>query len=204
MEESLASIRKIISEDSSEAPAGTAAEGEAPAPEAEQPEPAAVQGDAEILELTQEVKDEAPAEPEAQNAPMPARDDVVFAEIEETTMADADNSETVDRAEGEIFSDKTRAALDETFAGLADSAANAPPQPSLPPIEGHTVEAVFERAVQGSFENLLRDHLQTNADAIIDQMKPLIREWMDENFPTLLETAVRTEVARVVKARGRR
>ena len=33
-------------------------------------------------------------------------------------------------------------------------------------------------------------------------MKPLIREWMDEHFPALLEGAVRNEVARVVKARG--
>jgi len=30
----------------------------------------------------------------------------------------------------------------------------------------------------------------------------LIREWMDENFPALLEGAVRSEVERVVKARG--
>jgi cell pole-organizing protein PopZ len=38
----------------------------------------------------------------------------------------------------------------------------------------------------------------------MEHMKPLIREWMDENFPSLLENAVRTEVARAVKARGRR
>jgi len=30
----------------------------------------------------------------------------------------------------------------------------------------------------------------------------LIREWMDEHFPALLEGAVRDEVARVAKARG--
>ena len=34
-------------------------------------------------------------------------------------------------------------------------------------------------------------------------MKPLIREWMDEHFPALLEGAVRAEVERVVK-RARR
>jgi cell pole-organizing protein PopZ len=35
-------------------------------------------------------------------------------------------------------------------------------------------------------------------------MKPLIREWMDENFPALLENAVRAEVERVVRSRGKR
>ncbi len=39
---------------------------------------------------------------------------------------------------------------------------------------------------------------------MIDRMKPLIREWMDEHFPALLEDAVRGEVERVVKARSRR
>jgi uncharacterized protein len=35
-------------------------------------------------------------------------------------------------------------------------------------------------------------------------MKPLIREWMDENFPALLENAVKSEVERIVRARTRR
>jgi cell pole-organizing protein PopZ len=35
-------------------------------------------------------------------------------------------------------------------------------------------------------------------------MEALIREWMDEHFPALLEGAVRAEVERVVKARGKR
>jgi cell pole-organizing protein PopZ len=37
---------------------------------------------------------------------------------------------------------------------------------------------------------------------VIERMKPLIREWMDEHFPALLEGAVRAEVERVVKSRG--
>ena len=37
---------------------------------------------------------------------------------------------------------------------------------------------------------------------VIEGMKPLIREWMDEHFPALLDGAVRAEVERVVKARG--
>jgi hypothetical protein len=47
-------------------------------------------------------------------------------------------------------------------------------------------------------------YLADNSDAVIEGMKPLIREWMDEHFPALLEGAVRTEIERVVKARGKR
>jgi cell pole-organizing protein PopZ len=39
---------------------------------------------------------------------------------------------------------------------------------------------------------------------LLAAMKPLIREWMDEHFPSILEGAVREEVARAVKARGKR
>jgi cell pole-organizing protein PopZ len=61
---------------------------------------------------------------------------------------------------------------------------------------------VFERAVRESFEPVLQQYLSDNSGAVIERMKPLIREWMDEHFPPLLEGAVRAEVERVVKARG--
>jgi cell pole-organizing protein PopZ len=179
MEEILASIRKIISEDSTE---------QQPAAATEPPG-----DDADVLELTQEVD----AEPQPVEAPIETRieDDVVFEEIEEPTMNSAAPSD-----EG-IFSDKTRSALDDAFAGLDEQPAAAP---SYPVPEGDSVQAVFERAVRGGFEPLLREHLNANTDTLMEHMKPLIREWMDENFPSLLENAVRTEVARAVKARGRR
>ena len=61
---------------------------------------------------------------------------------------------------------------------------------------------MFERAVRESFEPVLHKYLADNSGAVIERMKPLIREWMDEHFPALLEGAVRGEVERVVKARG--
>jgi cell pole-organizing protein PopZ len=63
---------------------------------------------------------------------------------------------------------------------------------------------VFERSIRSGFEPLLREHLNANTETLMEHMKPLIREWMDDNFPSMLEAAVRTEVARAVKARGRR
>ena len=73
-----------------------------------------------------------------------------------------------------------------------------------PPLSGSSVETVFERAVRDSFEPVLRQYLSDNSAAVIERMKPLIRDWMDEHFPPLLEGAVRAEVERVVKMRGNR
>jgi hypothetical protein len=69
-------------------------------------------------------------------------------------------------------------------------------------VDGASVEDVFARAVRESFEPVLQKYLSDNSAAVIDRMKPLIREWMDEHFPALLEGAVRAEVERIVKARG--
>ena len=189
MEEILASIRKIISEDSSEsvAPAGVT-----PAP----PE-------SDVLELTQEM----PADTTPPRAPAPA----VAAKPENAapihTMEEpvvAAEPPTVDDG---IFSDKTRKALDDTFSNIPSAIPEAPPEPRRTAtrtgaVEGSSVEAVFERAVTNAVDPLLHDWMDRNKTDLLTAVKPLIREWMDEHFPALLEGAVRNEVERVVKARG--
>jgi len=215
MEEILASIRKIISEDSTEAQAAPAVEAKpAPTPVASAPvataaPAAAAPYEADVLELTQEIYEApapvvapipAPPVPEpVRMAPLP-ENDVVFETIEEPAVM---NEAPISAHEG-IFSDKTRKALDDTFANIEPEheepqRANAAPMAAM---DTRTVEAVFERAVREAFDPVVNKWLGTNADAIVERMKPLIREWMDEHFPALLEGAVRNEVARVVKARG--
>lgn len=204
MEEILASIRKIISEDSTEQPAAEVKP--APAPE---PEPLPVpEPEADILELTQEVSaEEPPPEPAPTPVveappPVPQEQDVVFEPIEEP---EPPMPEPPHSPEG-IFSDRTRQSIDDAFASLDHEEEEEKPvrEPSVPAVDasGASVESVFERAVREAFEPVIKDWLTANAPHVIDKMKPLIREWMDEHFPALLEGAVRDEVARVAKARG--
>jgi cell pole-organizing protein PopZ len=208
MEEILASIRKIISEDSNEQPAAPAAQ-PTPAPVlAAKATP--VEEEAEVLELTQEVPHEEPAKAAPAPAPEPVKlaavppapkpmekveQDVVFQPIEEPASHEHDD----------IFSEKTRKAVDEVFSRIDTSEPEEPraAAPSLSPLEGSSVEAVFERAIRESFEPVLHQWMDGRKDDLLVAVKPLIREWMDEHFPALLEGAVRNEVARVVKARGR-
>jgi cell pole-organizing protein PopZ len=191
MEEILASIRKIISEDAPEGVA--AAEAAPPAPAPPQPFPNAPVQEApvydDVLELTQEVE----VVP-APVAPAPVQD-IVF----ENVAPAAEHSD--------IFSDHTRKAMEDTFNAIPEEPApEAPVQraavPAFAPVDGSTVENVFERAVRESFEPVVQKYLSDNSAAVIDRMKPLIREWMDDHFPALLEGAVRAEVERVVKSRA--
>ena len=203
MEEILASIRKIISED---APEGGAPAPDAPAPAATAAPtyaPPAPAPEPDVLELTQEfVERPAPAPIMAAPAPMPEpHNDIVFQADEPVH-----NEAPVSTSHDGIFSDQTRQAMDNAFANIPDEPVQAAPAPRstapLAPVDGASVENVFERAVRESFEPVLQKYLSDNSSAVIERMKPLIREWMDEHFPALLEGAVRAEVERVVKARG--
>lgn len=191
MEEILASIRKIISEDGPENASAAPAEAEAAAP------PPATPVHDDVLELTHEVEPPAPPAPQPALAPAPSpAEDIVF-----------ENVAPAQPAHNDIFSDHTRRAVEDTFNSIPDEPEEPAPAPMrntapIAPVDGATVENVFERAVRESFEPVLQRYLSDNSPAVIDRMKPLIREWMDEHFPALLEGAVRAEVERVVKARG--
>jgi cell pole-organizing protein PopZ len=214
MEEILASIRKIISEDANEA------QHSAPAV----PEP-------EVLELTQEVREEsalapAAAEPSAVErefaAPEPVKAEPVqneepvppAASATENVVPLSSNEEHPVSSPAQllqhdgIFSEKSRKAIDDAFAGLeqmnnAPKAEAAKPAP-LPSVQGNSIEAVFERAVRASVDPVLAQWKSNHQGDLMSSVKPLLRDWMDDHFPALLEGAVREEVARVVKARGGR
>jgi hypothetical protein len=183
MEEILASIRKIIAEDP---PGG---EGAASASPAASDEP-------EVLDLTQEVHEEtvvatAPTPELAEHAAPPS------AEPSNGTAAATSNSN-----EG-IFSEKTRRALSDAFAGL-EPESSEPGNEQVPSMSGLPIEASFEKAVREAFEPVLRKWLDDNTGGLLERTKPAISEWLDTHFPAMLEDAVRNEVARVVMARGRR
>ncbi|HWD26069.1 MAG TPA: DUF2497 domain-containing protein [Rhizomicrobium sp.] len=203
MEEILASIRKIISEDSNEAPAPAAAAAP-PAPPAHE---------ADVLELTQEIEEPPPPprpEPVRAAPPPPPKPepDVVFQDEAPTPPPPAPAAAPAPVVHDDIFSDKTRKAMDDTFAKIPEAV--EPPPASAPvaaPVRtaapaGASVEAVFERAVAETFDPVLHKWMDANKADLMTAVKPLIREWMDEHFPALLEGAVRNEVERVVKARG--
>jgi uncharacterized protein len=179
MEEILASIRKIISEDSSEA--------------------SAPKQEAEVLDLTQEVQEHSSA---AAPGITPAGPDVP-ATHEAPRMTSSDEREA--DHEG-IFSQRARQAIDDAFARIDQPEEWQTPSRAegMATAEGDSVEAVFERAVRSAVGPLIGSWMNSHRDEVLGGVKPLIREWMDEHFPAILEGAIREEVARVVKSRGRR
>lgn len=189
MEEILASIRKIISEDQVE-PAKPAAPPPPPL-RAVAPAPPAAPTEPDVLELTEEVHDEvepAPA-PVPVAAPRQPENDVVFEALEETKAEPA-------MTQNDLISDSTRSALGRSLASL--EGAEAPPSPT-----GGAIEAIFTRAVQDAFVSTLQQWIDAHHGEMLNELKPMIRAWMDENLPPLIEAAVASELGRLNGTRRR-
>jgi cell pole-organizing protein PopZ len=183
MEEILASIRRIISDDEAK-PAE--AEVEAPAPE---PVPASIDDD--VLDLGTEAAFVAPPAvepPPAPTAPAEAEADVDFRETEE--------SEPPAPA-------ATMAPVESTPAPVAA------PQPEPAPRHVDMASLLSDQAssaVTSAFGQLANTVLSSNArtleDLVKDMLKPMLKTWLDDNLPLMVERLVRAEIERV--ARGGR
>ena len=180
MEEILASIRRIISED--DAPADTAAAAPEPVVETA-PEPVveiAVEApapvDDEVLELTERY--EAPAAESIGD--LDVADVAPFPAAEPTPAPEPFAAPDYDSLVGE----SAAASAASAFAGLAATfqkpetpAASAPQD--LPFVSGNTVEAMVQ--------NMLR---------------PMLKDWLDANLPGIVEAQVRKEVERIARNAG--
>lgn len=246
MEEILASIRKIISEDSP--PQDEAAETPAePEPVAE-PEPAPVvepepffaeepapAEEEDLLELTPEMEqetsvaeddiafgdmDEPAQEPEPEPAPYlppepepeplhealaeeePALEEPVYEPEPEPSVPDMNMMTPPPAAETEsLFSEKSRRALDDAMANLDRTIVDEETAQRNGNLE-QTVGSIMLNAMREKVDPAVNRWLSENRAEMIAHMKPFVREWLDENFPALLEEAVRSEVARTIKLRS--
>nr|WP_295106742.1 DUF2497 domain-containing protein [uncultured Caulobacter sp.] len=163
MEEILASIRRIISED--DAPAEPAAEAPPPPPP---PEPV-IEDD--ILELTD------PIAPEPEPEPLESVGDIDVYSPE----PEPEPVYTPPAAPPPVFD---RDEVVETLVGATASSAAASAFGSL------------------SSALLMPKDARTLEDVVRELLRPLLKEWLDQNLPRIVETKVEEEVQRIARGRG--
>lgn len=180
MEEILASIRRIISEDDApvaapepEPPPVAAAPAPEPAPPPPAPPPApapapVVQAEPEdVLELTEPVAPPKPA-PVRAPPPPPVLDDIDFAEPPPPPRR-APAVASYEPEEG-LLSDRVAQTAAGHFGSLAHSV--------LMPAEGRTLE-----------------------DVVKELLRPLLKEWLDAHLGGIVEAKVQSEVERISRRR---
>jgi cell pole-organizing protein PopZ len=163
MEEILASIRRIISEDEPQGESAPAAEGE-PEPQPEPPVAAAAPAE-EVLELTDPLPAPEPAvetvgdiEAHAAPEPEPEPEPVAFA------AAPLDDEPLVSEP-------------------TADESATA---------FGHLARSIVMPKAGRTLEDLVREMLN-----------PLLKAWLDEHLPSIVQAKVEEEVERIARRRVR-
>ncbi len=82
----------------------------------------------------------------------------------------------------------------------------AAPQNNPAATPRHLLSDNSNQAVSGAFNALAHTILAQNArtleDLVVEMLQPMLREWLDDNLPTLVERLVQEEIKRV--SRGRR
>ena len=182
MEEILASIRRIISED--DAPVETAA---APAPEptpfstpvaetTPEPEPEPEDAEDDILELTDTY--EAPAVESIGDL------DVSTPEPEAPAWNPTPEPEPANSYDS-LVGESAAASAASAFAGLHASLKK--PEPTPAPASSNPLNFLSGATVEGM---------------VAEMLKPLLKDWLDTNLPGIVEKAVKAEVERIARTAG--
>lgn len=211
MEEILASIRRIIADDKpavQQPPAAEAAQAETANSQADidamlaglddEPEPAAASAD-DVLELTEDMALPGAAADAGWDSSEPD-DDLEFTEtaVNEADAADLDRDQAEPddgfdplRAQPEDFEPRGFSRRDEdSFERMA----------AAPMLSQATVSAV-ESAFNSLATTVLSNNARTLEDLVKEMLRPMLKSWLDDNLPTLVERIVRAEIERVSRGR---
>lgn len=184
MEEILASIRRIISEDD--------------APEAGDSAPADLPEDEPVAEETIEVPPEPEEEPVAAAAPEPEPEPesepapALASEPEDDVLELTERVETV--GDLDVYTPTTAPAAE-------------PEATNLDPGEGIVGQAAASAAAS-AFGQLSASVLMGNADLTLEQivremLRPMLKDWLDANLPRIVQATVDAEVERIARGRVR-
>jgi hypothetical protein len=186
MEEILASIRRIISEDAEPGKAGAA-----PA--------AAVSRDGDVLELTNVVHDDGSVGPAAEPPPEPRRRAA---------------APPPSRPEPEPYREPPPEPRVSRRAAPPEPPRPMRNQPDLDMVEKDDRDGVLSSqassAISNAFGMLTREREvsvgggTTLEDIVVQMMKPMLAAWLDEHLPEIVERVVQQEVERAARNSGRR
>lgn len=210
MEEILASIRRIITDDdaskaakppepaavASSRPAPPGASGLPPAPP-----PAAVansQADIDAMLANLDTLAAAPGSDvldvtDAMAAPAPA-----------AVTGPAPTVRTIDAASDVIFTDRAPHPRAEPAVRIIEEA-RRPAPPSAPALDRALISASTVAAVDRAFNTLAHTVIGQNAhtleDLVKEMLRPLLKSWLDDNLPGVVDRIVRAEIERVSRGR---
>jgi cell pole-organizing protein PopZ len=222
MEEILASIRRIIADDDPAKPAAAkpAAATPAPRPAAMPPRhPVPPSPVAPPRQAAPPPVDEAPVMDQRSidamlaglDAPpggiSPPTDDVLDLTEQMTAPADAETPsfQTIDGQSDVIFTDPPAAQPEPPPRAEEPRRQHAAPPPSATPdrtIMSSSTSAAVDSAFNALAQTVLVQNARTLEDLVREMLRPLLKSWLDDNLPGMVERIVKAEIERVARGRS--
>jgi hypothetical protein len=201
MEEILASIRRIIADD--DASKTAKAPGLPPAPP-----PPAVANSQDAIDAMMAKAD-----------PTPTGDVLDLTEAMAAPASDqgpAPTFRTIDAASDIVFTERAPDAPAEPAVRIIEEARRPPPTPprapaptpapvAPPALDRGLISNSTMAAVDSAFNSLATTVLGNNArtleDLVKEMLRPMLKSWLDDNLPSVVDRIVRAEIERVSRGR---
>jgi cell pole-organizing protein PopZ len=200
MEEILASIRQIISEDGEGSPAAR--------PEGRGKDPAEQDGPPDV-DLAAAAPAAAPPRAERapqQGGPMKPQTSDNAARAQQAVQSSSAPAAPAPAPETRHSAEAPAPVPQPTVAAAKPAPVPAPQRQNGSPEQRPLLSDRSNAAVSGAFGTLthtiLAQHARTLDDLVAEMLRPMLKEWLDDNLPPLVERLVKEEIERV--SRGRR
>jgi cell pole-organizing protein PopZ len=205
MEEILASIRRIIADDDTK-PAPP------PPPPAAAPKPAAMPPRTPVPPSPPPRAAAPPPEPppvvqprieQPPPAPEPEPEDILDL-TEQMAEAEQPSFQTIDGQSDVIFADPQPEPPPPPRMAEPPRA-YAPPPPPVEPAErliSNSTSAAVDSAFNSLAQTVLVQNARTLEDLVREMLRPLLKSWLDDNLPGMVERIVKAEIERVSRGRG--
>jgi cell pole-organizing protein PopZ len=86
-------------------------------------------------------------------------------------------------------------------AGIRGNASRTPPAADGPDILSQAAASAVETAFNSLAATVLSNNARTLEDLVKEMLRPMLKNWLDDNLPGLVERIVRAEIERVSRGR---
>jgi len=175
MDDILASIRKIISDDEARAQISGQKVGAPPHPPGISPSPRQAPSHDDVLLLTDLVEEPKRQETSSGAQPSPPR-------LDPAKVADMPQPPVEDPSDGSLVGSGVAGVATTAFARLNQAVQDSVPPPAAP-----------------EPGPALGDGGKTIEDLVKEMLRPMLKEWLDKNLPPMVERYVEREISRLTR-----
>ncbi len=121
------------------------------------------------------------------------------------TPPPAPNFRTIDGANDVVFTDRAPEPAPEPPRMVEEPRRSYMPPPAQPVPDQALISGATMAAVDSAFNSLAHTVLGNNArtleDLVKEMLRPMLKGWLDDNLPGMVERIVRAEIERVSRGR---